>query len=573
MAGRRIVIEFLGKDISAGRTADQVEGRMSKLGGTFSKVGKVAAVGLAAGTVVAGKALFDMTKRAAEDAQQQAILAKALQNNAGATKGQVAATEDWISAQGKALGVTDDQLRPALGNLVRATGDVSKAQKLASLAMDVSAGSGKDLGAISTALAKAQNGNVGALGRLGIATKDAHGKTKSFAQIQDELAKKFGGSAKANADTFSGKMSRLKLIFDEAKESLGAKLLPVLTDMADWFISKGLPAIQNFGDWMRDHLGPVFTAIGDVIKRVTGGMNGDVGKNLGAIKSTFQSVVSIITSLWNAFGATIMQFATVTLKNLWKEIGGVLRIISGIFKVFSSLLKGDWRGVWDGIKQILSGALTVIKALLSQALNIIKGLWKVAWIAIKGILGGVWDGIKGLVRAGADGIVNAIKAIPGRVKALGGVFKEAGRHLIQSMVDGLKNAAGIISGIAGNVWDAVKRLLNVGIDKINAALEFKISLPGPDISVNPPNIPHLAKGGVVMPRRGGTLALLAEAGHPEMVLPLSGPNAPRRASGSGSQIVFQFNGPVMGDKRQFAQAIIQALKNERAAAGVPLGLD
>jgi phage-related protein len=531
MAGRRIVIEFLGKDISAGRTADQVEGRMSKLGGTFSKVGKVAAVGLAAGTVVAGKALFDMTKRAAEDAQQQAILAKALQNNAGATKGQVAATEDWISAQGKALGVTDDQLRPALGNLVRATGDVSKAQKLASLAMDVSAGSGKDLGAISTALAKAQNGNVGALGRLGIATKDAHGKTKSFAQIQDELAKKFGGSAKANADTFSGKMSRLKLIFDEAKESLGAKLLPVLTDMADWFISKGLPAIQDFGDWMRDHLGPVFDQIGTVVSKVTGGMNGDVGKNLGAIRSTFQSVASIITSLWNAFGATILKFATVTLVNLWHEISGVLQIISGVFKVFSSLLKGDWRGVWTGIKQILSGALTVIKALLSQALNIIKSLWRVAWIAVKAILGGVWDGIKGLVRAGADGIVNAIKAIPGRVKALAGVFKDAGKHLIQSMVDGLKNAAGIISGIAGNVWTAVKSLLNAGIDKINAALEFKISLPGPDIHVNPTNIPHLATGGIVKARRGGVLALLGEGGHDEAVVPLSGPNKPKSGGG------------------------------------------
>jgi phage-related protein len=529
--GRRIVIEFLGKDVSAGRTANQVEGKMSRLGGTFSKVGKVAALGLAAGTVVAGKALFDMTKAASEDAQQQAILAKALQNNAGATKGQIAATEDWIAAQGKALGVTDDQLRPALANLVRATGDVGKAQKLASLGMDVAAGSGKDLGAVSIALAKAANGNVGALGRLGIATKDAHGKTKSFAQIQDDLAKKFGGSAKANADTFSGKMSRLKLIFDEAKESLGAKLLPVLTDMADWFISKGLPAIQDFGDWMRDHLGPVFDQIGTVVSKVTGGMNGDVGKNLGAIRSTFQSVASIITSLWNAFGATILKFATVTLVNLWHEISGVLQIISGVFKVFSSLLKGDWRGVWTGIKQILSGALTVIKALLSQALNIIKSLWRVAWIAVKAILGGVWDGIKGLVRAGADGIVNAIKAIPGRVKALAGVFKDAGKHLIQSMVDGLKNAAGIISGIAGNVWTAVKSLLNAGIDKINAALEFKISLPGPDIHVNPTNIPHLATGGIVKARRGGVLALLGEGGHDEAVVPLSGPNKPKSGGG------------------------------------------
>jgi hypothetical protein len=567
MAGaRRIVIEFLGKDVSAGSTAREVEGTTSRLGAKMAKVGKIAAVGLAAGTVLAGKALFDMGKAAADDAEQQAILAKALQNNAGATKGQIAATEDWISAQGKALGVTDDQLRPALANLVRATGDVGKAQKLASLAMDVSAGSGKDLGVISLALAKAQNGNVGALGRLGIATKDAHGKTKSFAQIQDDLAKKFGGSAAAKADTFAGKMGRLKLIFDEAKESIGAKLLPVAERLANWFISSGLPAIQRFSSWLSEKLGPAFDFIGGLFDRVTSGMNGDVGKNLGAIQSTFQSVVSIIQSLWSRFGGFITTYIVATMQNVWHTISGVLQIISGVFKVFSSLLKGDWKGVWDGIKQILSGALTVIKASLSQALNTIKLLWRVAWSAMKAALGAIWDGIKGLVRAGADGIVSAIKAIPGRVKALGSVFKSAGKFLIDQMVDGLKNAAGVIGGIAGNVWDAVKRLLNGGIDKINSALEFKISLPGPDIHVNPPNIPHLATGGIVKARRGGVLALLGEGGHDEAVLPLSGPNAPK--GGGGSAAVSQTPLVIKMDSRNVWQGLLRLKRDGKIELGL-----
>lgn len=535
-AGRRIVVEFLGKDVSAGSTANQVEGRMSKLGGTFAKVGKVAAVGLAAGTVVAGKALWDMTKNAAADDAAQRKLALALKNTTGANAAQVKSVEDWISAQGKALGVTDDELRPALQRLAQATGDIGKAQHLASIAMDASAGSGKSLETVSTALAKAQAGNMGALSRLGVRIKDTEGNALSFHEVTKQMAKTFGGQATAKAESFDGKMQRLKLVFDETKEAIGAKLLPVLTDLASWFFDKGLPAIQDFGDWMGKHLGPIFDQIGAVVTRVTGGMNGDVGKNLGAIRSTFQSVVSIVTSLWDAFGATIMKFATGTMVNLWHSISGVLQIISGVFKVFSSLLKGDWKGVWDGIKQILSGALQVIKAALSQALNIIKGLWKVAWISIKAILGGVWDGIKGLVSAGASAVVDAIKGIPGKVKALAGAFKEAGKHLIQAMVDGLKNAAGIISGIAGNVWSAVRGLLNSGIDKINAALEFKISLPGPDISVNPPNIPHLATGGIVKARRGGVLALLGEGGHDEAVVPLSGPNAPRGASGGASTV-------------------------------------
>ena len=68
------------------------------------------------------------------------------------------------------------------------------------------------------------------------------------------------------------------------------------------------------------------------------------------------------------------------------------------------------------------------------------------------------------------------------------------------------------------MWDAVRGLINDGIDKINDALEFKISIPGPDISINPPNIPHLASGGIVT---RPTLAVIGERG-PEAVIPLNG---------------------------------------------------
>ena len=129
-------------------------------------------------------------------------------------------------------------------------------------------------------------------------------------------------------------------------------------------------------------------------------------------------------------------------------------------------------------------------------------------------------------------IVGWLTGIP---TALGGTkiiqsFKNAGAALIGAVVDGMKNAAGVISGIAGNVWTAVKTMLNAAIDKINAALEFTIELPGPNISVNPPNIPHLAKGGVVSKP---TLALIGEDG-PEAVVPLGKKNAPRGKLGLGS---------------------------------------
>lgn len=260
-----IKLLLLGEDRTASRALRGAGNQADSTGSKFRKMGKFAAVGalgLAAGAVVAGKALFDMGKAAAEDAQQQALLANALKNSAGATDAQVKSTEDWITAQGKAFGVADDKLRPALSDLVRATGDVTEAQNLARLAMDVSAGSGKDLGAVAKALAKAQNGNVAGLARLGIATKDASGQTKTFTQLQDDLAKKFKGAAATSANTFAGKMGRLSLMFDEAKESIGAKLLPVAEDLANWFLRDGLPAIQKFGRWFEANLLPPLKELG-----------------------------------------------------------------------------------------------------------------------------------------------------------------------------------------------------------------------------------------------------------------------------------------------------------------------
>ena len=531
---RKITVEFLGNDKSLGRIAGEVDGKMSRLGGKLKTVGKVAALGLAAGTVIAGKALWDMGKAAAEDAQQQAILSKALKNSAGATDKQVAATEDWITAQGKAFGVADDKLRPALATLARATGDVGKAQKLASLAMDISAATGKDLTAVSLALAKGQNGQTAGLGKLGVNMKDATGHAVSFAEAQKRLNDKFGGSAQTNAQTFSGKMARLRLMFDETKESIGAKLLPVAEKLANWFISSGLPAIQKFSAEMKAKLQPVFAWLGEKVPPILGQLAATFRTNFESIKSIIGTFVAIAKVFWDKFGGVITQTVTTALANIKRVIGGQLQIITGIFKTIAALLKGDWSGVWDGLKQIVTGALNVIRGIVGLALNGIRAAFQVQFVIIKTQLGLVWSGIKTVISNGANAVVNTVKGIPGRLLALGKLFLSAGKGLIGKFLDGLGATAGFAADFANQIWNAVKNAINGGIDQLNGLLEFDLKVKGVGIHVNAPDVPHLAKGGVVKARRGGTLALIGEAGHDEAVIPLSGPNAPRMASAGGS---------------------------------------
>ena len=116
-------------------------------------------------------------------------------------------------------------MRPAIATLTRATGDSTKAQELLGLALDISAGSGKDLETVTMALAKATNGNIGAFTKLGIPLDANIIKTKDFAAAQEVLAKQFGGASTVAANTFEGQMKRLGIIIGEAVESIGYAIL------------------------------------------------------------------------------------------------------------------------------------------------------------------------------------------------------------------------------------------------------------------------------------------------------------------------------------------------------------
>lgn len=510
---RRIVIEFLGQDKSLSSTAAGAERNVSTLGSKMAKVGKIAAVGLGVGAAVAAKGLFEMAKGAAEDQQAASMLAKTLKNSAGATKAQVAANEEWISKQGELLGVTDDELRPAMSKLVQATGDVGKAQKLAALGMDVAASRGMSLESVSKTLARAQGGQTAGLAKLGVATKDAAGKALSFDEIQKNMAKTFGGAAAEKADTLQGKMDRLKLRMSEAGEAIGYKLLPPAIKMADWFMATAVPAIGQFTASLQEKLGPVIEWVRGLFSSSTNGMSGDVSRNLGAIQATFQNVVSIIQSLWGAFGGTLTTYAVNTFQNIRTIIGGALEVIKGIFQVFSSLLKGDWAGVWEGIKSILSGAWTVIKGLVSQGWNAVKTLFSAAGIVLRATFSALWEGIKGLASAGVEKVVDAVRGIPGKLRELGGKFKSAGGDLMGKFVEGLKSIAGAAGDIAAGLWSGIKGYLNSAIDKINSAIPDKIGKG--KLSVDLPNspFPHFARGTKSAP---GGLAIVGEEG-PELV--------------------------------------------------------
>ena len=206
-------------------------------GGKVAKFGKIAGTAFAAAGAAAAtyaiKIGVDGVKAAIEDEQSQLKLAEALKNTTKATKGQIDATEEWITKQQLSYGISDTKLRPALANLLRATGKLDDAQKLTNLAMDIAQSTGKDLETVSLALGKAYNGNIGALGKLGIPLDESIKKSGDFKVVQEELVRLFGGAAQANTETYAGQLAILTERWGEMQESLGVKLLPKLRDLLD----------------------------------------------------------------------------------------------------------------------------------------------------------------------------------------------------------------------------------------------------------------------------------------------------------------------------------------------------
>jgi hypothetical protein len=367
-------IDNLKKNLGSG--SKEVEGFGSKLGGFAKKAGTAFAVAGAAAAAYAGTLLVDGVKSAIEDEAAQAKLATTLKNVTGATNNQIKAVEDYITQTALANGVTDDKLRPSLDRLIRSTKDQTKAQELQTLALDIAAGTGKDLQAVSEALGKAYDGNLGALKKLGVGIDESIIKSKDFDAAAAALAKTFEGQASQQAETFQGKMARLTVAFDEAKETVGSYVLDALTPLLSAFVDKGIPAIQDFANNLGKTLGPAFGEIFKVIRddllpiltkwwkflydEVIPAIGSVVGPILEGLRSAFDKIKKAITD-----NSEELQPFYDALAKVWDFIKKYLApLLGGVFKDALSAIGTIVGGLVTGFSKLvgfISNTITKIK--------------------------------------------------------------------------------------------------------------------------------------------------------------------------------------------------------------------
>ena len=289
----RIITQYSAKG------SKQAQKDITKLGKDFDKFAKrsVKAFGVAAAAsaAFATKIGVDAVRAAMDDQKSQALLASTLRNTVGATDAAIASTEQYITALQKEVSVSDDELRPALATLARATGDVASAQALLGTALNISAGTGKDLQSVSLALSKAVNGNLGALTRLGIPLDANIIKTKNLNKALEIINGTFKDQADIRAKTLEFRLIGLQIAYGEILETLGYALLPVIERFASVVQTQVLPQLEAWINANKDRLAAgletILTQLPILIENVTN-LFGYIQRNIGTIKVLSAILVS-----------------------------------------------------------------------------------------------------------------------------------------------------------------------------------------------------------------------------------------------------------------------------------------
>ena len=369
MAGSRTLkLSILGDVDNLNKSLKTASGDVDTFGDKVGKAGVAIGKAFAAAAAAAGAAAIAIgiegVKAAIADEKAQTQLALALENSTGATKAQIAATEQSILQMSLATGVADDELRPALARLVRSTSDTEKAQSLLATALDISAATGKPVEAVANSLAKAYDGNTAALGKLGVGLSTAELKTMSFEQVQGRLTELFGGAAAKNANTYAGQIARVQVAFDETKETIGVALLPILDTLLKFINQNALPAINAFSKAFSltdgDGFGRVITDVGNTLKKTFTPI-------IEGVKSVFDSVKTAVMNSKDEFAAfwDVVKFIAPLIG---RAIGDSLRVVGDIAEI---------------VITIIGKVLGAIKPLLNTAIDginlIIKGYNLVQW--------------------------------------------------------------------------------------------------------------------------------------------------------------------------------------------------
>lgn len=536
---------LLGEDKGAGNAIRGVAADAEHAESRLHSFGKIAAgvfTGLAGGAAFTkvGDFLKDSVSAAVDDQAAQRKLALALHNTTGANKEQISSVQEWIDKQSMALGLSKDDIMPAFQRLAETSHSVKKAQQEMGLAFNASAGTGKSLASVTQALAKANLGSLGGLGRLGIKTKDfavstvavqkaqiaaksaqdayntalgkygknapqtviaaqklavAHeavgkaektitGTSLTLNQVLGNMAKTFHGQAEARAHSLQGEMDRLHTTFHELEVKVGYALIPVLVQLGSWFLDKGIPAAEQLGGSVIHFLAPAFDKVKSAVQDlqpILTAIGQFLEKNPATVKA-FAITLGIFAVAAGVVTGAMAALDAVMSANPFVLVAVAVAALVAAF-VYAYTHSEKFRAIIQGT---MRGVGDVAKAVGGFFAHTLPGFFESAWSRIKA-------GASVFARFFTQTIPGAVNAVLGFIRAhwplivgiltgpIGLAVAEIAHHW-SAIVGGARamvgNVAGALGRLVGAIGSVVGRVVGAVGRIVSSMLRAFNGLPG-----------------------------------------------------------------------------------------------
>jgi hypothetical protein len=367
-----IISEFQGGGVDkAIKQFQQLDGVGAKTGFALKKAFLPATAALGALTAGIGLA----TKAAMEDEAAQLELARQLRVTTQATDAQIKAVEQSISAFSKQTAMADDQLRPALANLVRATGSLELSQKAMAVTADLATAKNIDMESASVAVSKALNGQVAALIKLDPSLKGVITSTSTADEIMQALNNSVGGAAETFANSAEGGLKNFGIQMDELKESIGAAFIPVM--------EKLLPYVLDFTTFLQDNTKALLIVIGAIAAMTAAIVTANIAmKAYNALQIVITAANAVLAGSFTtvslsagvlAKGLGVVMITLAALYELYREGPRAIAEFMLPFKQFAVGVYNSVKVVANGINQIINAAIIGLNQLIN-ALNVIPGV-------------------------------------------------------------------------------------------------------------------------------------------------------------------------------------------------------
>lgn len=514
-----LTFDLFGRDRTASKSMKGVGDQAGKTAQTLRRAGAAMAAGIAAAGAAAVAFGVQSVKAFAEAQEAQNRLLFALEKFPKLADTNIEALRKLNSALQSKTRFDDDAI--ASGQAVLATFGLTGKQlkQLTPLLLDYAARTGKDLTLAAEDLGRALNGQGRALRVLGINFKDTGSLTGNFDQLMGDLSTTVGGFAEKDAQTAAGKLDQLKNRFGDVQEVIGEALMPALEKMMDWIDSKGLPLLEGFGRWFAED---GVDSLSRFIEKIA-----EMAEDGRLVPNVVAGIGAITAAQWGMNAAMAAN-----------PVGIVIAGIAALASLAVAVV-ANWN---DVTKIVFSTTGGIMKGIFSVAIGVAQGIQNV----INAILGGIAR-IVGPINAIANLFGLSGIAIPSSVDFVSRLQRMSSQ--LGQMID-----AGAIGGI-----DYLSNGYQMGGGK------------GPAGTAG--GLRAFAAGGIVQPTRGGTPALIGEAGYAEAVIPLTRSALADYGLGGTGQTVYNVtvNGVISSQRSELMKFIVRGIQDAQKLGDIPRG--